>query len=459
MPTAPITLTPVGGPPYAVVSGHLVMLYKGAWILDVELSADSVQTFGVPSGKCVVVFGGMPMTGTIDPNSSGAFGPTARVRVVAGANGWSTYPTSTVLPTNDFHSDAGLSSTLVYQAVGAAVGETVVDLAPATLGLDYVVSRTDPAMSIFGDDPWFVDTLGITNHGPRLPAVADLSLVIRDFDPVEQKVTFACDTLLLPGTILVDPRFGVGSTYTVANVEQIFDGQGSTGWAWANTSPVSVIADDLKAATLYWTRASYLRVYRYNLVLYQGDGPGGGPTRMALQAVTPTVGVPDIITPIAPWSGVAGVVSMLAPGQQVLVVFENADPTLPRVIGYSLLATGGQPLGLPLSTQVDASVELEVGITCPVVKVGEQAVTVDVGALSTVALALAGGKDFLVLATPYAALLSALSTFSGTVSTITPPTTLPEVVTAFGTLLTAATTLSSALGSLPPAPTTITKAT
>jgi hypothetical protein len=221
---------------------------------------------------------------------------------------------------------------------------------------------------------------GTTYVGARPPAVPDPSLVLRDWDPTHQKLTFSCDTLLLPGTPLVDPRFGT-QLFTVYNVEQIFDAGGSTGWAWASSTvpvpgswsplpppPSTTIVDDLKAATLHWTRASLLRAYRYRLVQYQGNGPAGGPPRMALQAVTPTAGVPDVL-PVTPWSGVAGVVSELAASQEVLVVFENADPTLPRVLSYSIVAVDGQPLGLPISTTIDAQNKLALGPTVPDVEI------------------------------------------------------------------------------------------
>ena len=429
MPTTPITLQPVGGLPYQVVKGHMVMLARGAWIIDIELAATSIQQNGQPSGKCVVVFGGVPMSGTIDPASSGTFGPTGRVRVVAGGNGWSTFPLAA-----DFHADNGVLSTLVYQATATAVGEVLVDLTPTPLGVDVVVSSQAPAMAVFGDSPWFVDVTGTTFVGPRPVAIPDPSLVIRDWDPIHQKAAFSCNTLLLPNTPLVDPRFN-GQPFTAYNVEQVFDADGSIGWAWAappsliGAPPETLIVDDLKAAVLYWTRAAYLRTYRYRLIQYQGDGPGGGPSRMALQAVSPSAGMPDIL-PIAPWSGVAGVVSMLAPSQEVIVVFENADPTLPRVIGYSLISSDGGALGLPLTTTIDAQTQLDIGPTVPIVNI-------------------AGGSDSLVLATPYASLLSALNTLATSLSTAA---TIANVAAA-------GTALLSSLGSLPPAPTLKTKAT
>jgi hypothetical protein len=434
------------------------MMYTGTWIVDVMISADSLLTLPLPKGPCVLLFGGVPMQGTIDAGSSGTFGPTGRVRVIGGGNGWGQNPTILTLPSNDFHSDGGLVSTTVFSAVALAMKEKLVDLKPRVLGTDFVVSYNNPAMQVFGDDAWFVDVTGTTYHGPRLPSIADLSLVITDFEPVSRKITFSCNTLLIPGTPMVDARFGT-QTFLAYNVEQIFDDQGSTGWAWLSTpplpglpltAPTSIIVDELKAATLYWTRAGFLRVYRYNLVVYAGDGPAGGPSRMALQAATITPGIPTLI-PLQPWSGVAGVVSMLAPGQQVLVVFENADPSLPRVISYSLVAQGGQPLGLPLQTQHDASVELDFGLTCPLVNIGKMAAMVNI----------AGGTDFLVKATEYAAALAAIEAAGNAMQAAVtpPPVTLLQVAASCVALGAAGQAMATALAGIPLAATLITKAT
>ena len=417
MGTAPLTLTPAGGSSYAVVSGRALLFPIGAWILDLELSADSVQQLGVPSGKVVVVFGGVPMTGTIDPTASGSFGPTARVRVVAGGGGWGSFP-----PAADYAADNGVLSTTVYQATAQAVGEVLHDVAPTYFsGVQFVVSAQEPASAVFRDNPWWVDFLGITQAGPRPSSVADPSTVIRDWDPICGRVSFSSETVLIPNTALSDPRFN-GPGPTVQTVEQVFDGSGSFGWAWTAPGGVSAIVNDLKAAVIFWTRAPLLRAYRYRLVTYKGPGPGPTTSRMALQACTPTAGVPDLL-PLLPTFGAAGLVSTLAGGQELWVGFENADPSKPFVLSYS-------PNGTPLKNVLDASAEVDVGP-------------------SSARVALAGGADSLVKAMPYALLLSALETFASACSGSTTDAVLKA----------AAIALASALGLLPPPATVKTKAT
>lgn len=355
MATKPLTLTPAGASPLRVQSARVYSPWRGVWLVDCVLDLTPAQS-APSSGQVSAVVGGVTMTGTVDPRSSGSFGPSAHVRIAAGAGGW-----DKILPPStgqDFHADNGVSSTQVYQSTASLVGETVQDLAPTTFLVDFVRSVAGPAMRVFKDALWWVDVTGVTNVGPRPSPAADASLVVLDFDPTRAVITFTCDTLLIPGSVITDPRFP--APVTVYDVEQVFDAQGSKGWALTGPSACSELVDDFKAAVLEWTRAATLRTYRYRLIRYQDQGFAGGPPRMALQAVTPEAGMPDLV-PLAPWSGVAGVVSELGPSQEVLVVFENADPGLPRVFAYSLL-------GLPLKTKIDAQLELDLGPSAAAVK-------------------------------------------------------------------------------------------
>jgi hypothetical protein len=405
--TSPLTLaTPAAS--WQLLSAHLYHFAQGAWIADLEIDPASIASSGLPSGRVTATVGGVPLSGTIDARNSGTWGPTGKVRVVAGGNGW-----DQVVPRQDFHNDATITSTQIYQSTAAVIGETVNDLTPAVLGIDFVRSGSPgagPASRVFRDLPWWVSVTGVTNIGPRPSSTPDASLVIQSWDPIEQKITFSCDTLLYPATALSDSRFG-SSSPTVYDVEQVFDSQGSTGWAWSTSAPCSQLVADLKSACLEWTRAAQLRTYRYRLIQYQG-------ARAALQAVNPIAGMPDLI-PLAQWSGLPGSTITMAPSQEVLVAFENADPTLPRIVSYN-----GQ--GTPIAMVLDAQTSFAVGP-------------------SAAAVAIAGGANALVPAPWASALITALTTFASGLT----PTTLAAQASAFVT----------ELGTLGPSATTKTKAT
>jgi hypothetical protein len=405
MSTSPLTLQPVGAPKLLrVASLRLFHLFLGAWVADCVLDLDAITDAPV-AGTVVLTAGGVKMSGTIDPRSSGTFGPSSRLRIVGGGGGW-----DKVVTRQDFAQDGGLTSTLVYNQTAAQVGEKpVVDALPVELG-NHFVRSAGAASRVFRDNPWWVDVQGVTHVGPRLPSIADPSLLIRDYDPTRNLVTFSCDTLIYPGTPLVDLRFN-GQTVTLQDVEQVFEREGSMGWGWAGQKASTELLADLKSATLEWTRAQYLRVQRYRLIQYQGPGPGGGPSRLALQAVSPGAGLPDIV-PLFPYSGLAGAVNELSPSQEVLVIFENADPTLPRIVGYSLD-------GLPVSTSIDAIEKVQIGPSSAIVQ-------------------LAGGATPLALGPSLGLVIAILEGFAGLIGS-TP--TLPGIVAAAAALESALTAL------------------
>jgi hypothetical protein len=393
MTTSPLTLTNSTGAVLELVSAHVLHFEQGAWSVDVEFDPAALAANGLPSGAVTLSVGGQTMRGTVDPRSSGTFGQTGRARVVAGAGAWDKSVAS-----QDFTNDGGITSTTVYQQTALAIGEQVVDLAPTLLGVKW--ERTaGPASRVFRDAPWWVDLSGVTQVGaPRAVSTPPDSLVIHEWDPTRQRITFSCESLLLPSTLLNDARFN-GSNPTIYDVEQRFDAHGSIGWAWSTSSACSQIVADLKAATLEWTRAAYRTLYRYRFIQFSGG------SRFALQAVNPAVGVPDLI-PLSPWSGLSGLSTTPAPSQEVLVGFENADPGLPRIVSYSLD-------GMPISSTLDASATVKIGPSAASVQLAGGAGTLAKGAwataLQTALLTFATGLNVSTLSAQASALAAALA--------------------------------------------------
>lgn len=383
---------------------RLLIPWRGAWVADVELDPDSVSQ-APTGGPATLVVGGATLTGTVDPRGTGSFVAGAAARVVAGAGGWDEPVTA-----SHFHADNGVRSTNVYAATASLVSETVNDLAPATLGIDFVRSA-GPASRVLDAVDWWVDLTGVTQVGARPTPTADPSLQIIAWDALEQRAELQCEALVLPGTVLSDPRFN-GVTPTVRDVEQSFDGHAFRATAWCSSAPVSRLASALRRAVREMGGRTYLTVYEYRIVQQNSDG------RLQLQAVHPTDGLPDTL-PVSIWTGTQGVSASVLPGAQVLVEFVAGDPTRPVARGFALGAT-------PVSLTLDATTA---------VHVGPDAASVDV----------AGGASALVPAPWAAALAQALLAFANGLN----PTTLAGQ----------AATLVTALGLLPPAATTKTKAT
>lgn len=356
-----------------VTSVRIEHPYRGAWFADVRVDTGTIGTVGTSGPATLTVGDTVVMVGKIDPRSSGTFGPTASVRVVGGL-GW-----DKTVQALHFHNDNGVSSTMVYAATASPIGEVIVDAAPVVLGLDYVRSA-GAASRVFGDRIWWVDVSGVTHTGERLPATLDKLAVLTGWDPVSQRAELACESLVIPGTILTDSR--IGASVIVRDVVQTFDDHGSHITATCCLAPVSRLAAALKSAVREFSGAQYLKVYKYRYALTQDGG-------MALQAVHRNAGLPDLI-PVTGWTGVSGMTAGLALSTEVLVSFIEGDPSQPIVVGYSAIPT-------PISVKIDASATVDIGASAPIVTI-------------------AGGAHFLVPAEFAIALQSALYTFANAAS-------------------------------------------
>jgi len=296
----------------------------GAWMAELDIDLDATRI--VPSGRVALTIGTDVLTGTIDPRSSGRMGERATVHVIAGGGGW-----DKIVPAVHLHNDFGVTSTSVYSVTAASVGEAVLDASPRVLGVDFVRSA-GPASRVLAGVAWYVDATGITTIGPRAPRALGADATILEWDPLTMRAVIAADSIIWPGTLLVDTRFG---TATVRDVEQTFDEAGVRAIAWCETgetSDVTSAGTRLARALASMAResvgATFMRTYRYRTVLQGVDG------RLTLQAVTRGGPTPDILTAVSIWSGVAGASQKVTPGSVVLVGFIAGDASKPIVIGF-----------------------------------------------------------------------------------------------------------------------------
>jgi hypothetical protein len=404
-----------------VVSLRVVHPWRGVPFVDVDLDPDIAAT--APSSGPVVILVGTPpappvvtLTGVIDPLAAGVFVATARARVVAGKGGW-----SKTVPAQHFSNPSGaLLSTEVYSATAALVLEEVVDVVPKLLGTDYARSN-GRASRIFDRVDWWVDlTTGVTTVAPtRPPAIPDLSLEILSFDPLTQVAELTCDTLILPGTLLVDPLRLGPAPLTVRSVEQVFGPSGSHAKAWCSTHTVERLQSALRTMVQEFGEAVGTRLYRYRFVAPMGTN------QAALQAVDrdPVTGLPasmpDLI-PCAEWSGVAGCTALLPPSLEVLVQFIDGDPSLPRVVGYSTLA-------VPLTLTLDAKLQVNVGPTATATVLGAPAAATPLARapyVAGIASALAELGAALGSATSFPQVAAAGSALTAALGALPPPATL-----------------------------------
>jgi hypothetical protein len=364
-----------------VVSARLFTPETRVWFADLDLDPDDVAQ-APTGGAAILTIDGATLVGTVDPRGSSTFVQTSSVRLVGGAGGW-----DKSVPAQDFVSQASLQSRDVYAATAKLVGETVNDSSPISFGKRYP-RMMGPAATIFRQRDWYVDLSGVTQVASRPPAVADTSLELLSFDPLEQCGECSCDVLVLPGTVVTDSVRLPNGPITLRDVDQTWTTKGVRAKFWAAASHVSRARAAFSQLTREAVDLPHLRIYRYRFVM----SVNGNAKVLALQAITP--GAPDM-NPIDQWTGLSGAFAELAPSTVICVGFTADDPPQAVLLGY-------ESTPLPLQTTVDAQQIVNIGPTSALVQIS-------------------GGGSLLVKAVPYNALLTGLKTFAGSLGGATDP--------------------------------------
>jgi hypothetical protein len=351
--------------------------YHGTWLADVDVELP--PSGAVPSGKATLVLNTTTLLGTVDPDGSGAIGEKCRVRVLGGGGGWHKQVVE-----RQFHNEATVLSSAVIAATAAEVGETATDLAPAALGVDYL-RQAGPASRVLADREWYVDgTTGTTIVGPRVPRPQTPDIQILDWDPIRQAATLVAETLIVPGTILVDTRIG---TAEIRDVRQTFSGEAPRATAFCGSSTKARLAALLRNLVREHGRTALLGTYHYRIA---SNGPDG---RITAVAVSRTAGVPDVVL-LPDWYGVPGMnatPALLAPGTECAVSFLDGDPAKPFVHSFK----GGDTLASPVATQAStaafmtALASLNTALTALLGSTNPLAVVLDPTAALTTAVASA----------------------------------------------------------------------
>jgi hypothetical protein len=396
-----------------VITARILHPYRGVWLADLELDPDELPSAPLVGKVSITINAPTPITlqGTIDPRGSGGFVEFYHLRVLGGGAGWD----RAVVP-KDYQADAGLTSKDVYATTAAEVGETVEVAISAPVAR--FIRTAGPARRVLDYEPsWYLDLAGVTQVGPRPAANLDASATLIRWDPTTEVAELTCDTLVMPGTSIADPRIPSGPV-TVRDVEQTFDAAGSHVIAWCGSIAVGGFLADLRSMVNELAGTKFLASYQYRIVQQNSDG------RLQLQPVDKTLGLPDAL-PVPCWVGLSGASAKYLLGSYVAVRFFGGDARQPVIDLY-------QPGVLPLEATVDATAAVHVGP-------------------SAASVAIAGGATP-VVPTPWAsALATALAALAGSLSAFTSGPLAP--LGAVGD------TLTTNLGALPSAATQKVKAT
>lgn len=308
--------------PLLVPSCTLHVPESGSWVLEVE--HDLPTGVPAPTGKVACLVGGVPFLGTVDPDASGVFGTRARARIV-GAIEWR----STVRK-QDFTNPAGVLSSVPISATAAELGIPAVVVVPELMGT-HVTRVEGPGSQVLGLSGWWVDPVGLTTVGPRLPSVPGLDFFLSEYDPLTRIAKATSSAPIMPGMIVPDIRLP-GAAMRVREVTQTWDENGASASLWmgevASTTPQGPrLAHAIQTMAINALRPEILTHHVYTVV---GQDPEGG-YLLKSEVRGP---VPDAL-PVVHWAGVPGFECKLLPGVKVLVGFRGKEPV---VLGFDASA-------------------------------------------------------------------------------------------------------------------------
>lgn len=312
---------------FPILAGTMLIPWIGAWVLDVDLDLGSTDT--LPTGKVTPNVSDATLQGTVDARSTGRFGEKARARIVGGAGAWETDPGP-----YHFHSDAGLLSSTVATATASAIGETLNEPSPVNIGIDFFrlgrdaktgKGRPAPASRVLEGRNWHVDASGVTQVAPWPASTPSSDVEVLDFDVENRVLNVSSDTIVWPGTVFTDSRFG---TMTARDVEIFITPSHFRAKVYCASSPASRFQTVLRNQVREYAQVDYADLVRYRIKQVGVDG------RLQLDAVDPNDGFPSTL-PLSVWPGMAGFFADFSTGTDVLVEFIGRDPTKPIVRGFA----------------------------------------------------------------------------------------------------------------------------
>lgn len=298
----------------------------GLWWADVDLAGEVSL-----SGKQTLKFADLTLQGAVV--SGGVADGRSAYRIVGGAGGW-----GVELKSHSYLDDAGVRLDGVLQDLAKDAGETIADRPTTRLGPHYArdAGTAYRALNLLAKESWRVGFDGVTRLSayPTVAYTGNAPRVRRA--PASQVIDLTPDTLVPfpPGVVVDGQRPATDVEYELDEnrlTVRVYSGRRSNRRLSAYRRIVEALFPELR----------YSRAYEYRVVNQVGN-------RLNLQPARVGIGMPDLSrVPMRP--GMAGLKAEVKPGELVLVVFADADPSRPQVVSHDAIdAPGWMPLSLEL---------------------------------------------------------------------------------------------------------------
>jgi hypothetical protein len=317
----------------ATLNGHACTRVRvqvpdwGAPWADVDLAEPEALA---PGAAVTLVLADKTIAGAVV--SGGVADGRAAYRIVGGAGGW-----GRDLKRKGYRNDGGAYARNVITDAATECGEQVADLPTTRLGPHYARPEgpASRVLNALAPRSWRVDFDGVTRFGTRAQVAYSGDGTRTKLDPAGAVIEIATDTIgdLVPGVT-------IDGSNPAADVEYVLDDKRLTVRVYSSARTSRRLEALRRIVASLFPEIRYSGAFEYRVVTQQGE-------RFNLQPARVSTGMPDLAG--VPARGPAGVKATVTPGELVLVVFADRDPSRPNIIAHDAPdAPGWMPLFLEL---------------------------------------------------------------------------------------------------------------
>src|SRR6185369_8903400 len=316
----------------------------GCWGVDVDLSGEVKL-----AGAVTVTLADLSLAGA--SVSGGVADGRSAYRIAGGRGGW-----GKLIPKKGYNDDSGVKRATVLRDAATAAGETI-DGLPITRMGPHFARRTGPASAVLNElvpRAWRVAFDGTTRMGAYPDSAYAGDGVRTRRAPGSQVIDVTTDKLaaLVPGV-------SVDGALPATDVEYVLDENRLTVHVYAGRRANRRLDALARTVEALFPDIRYRGHTEYRVVSQQGD-------RLNLQVARAASDMPDLArVPVRP--GMAGLKATVAPGELVLVVFADAEPSRPQVVSHDAV---GAPGWMPLQLELGGPVTLGVARQTDAVQAG-----------------------------------------------------------------------------------------
>lgn len=302
-----------------IMSGRISIPFYGAWTADLILATPDDLT-----GSVTLVLGDLTLVGAV--YRTAPFAGARQARLVAGAGGW-----RQTIGAQSYQSPAGVMLSTVLGDAARSVRETLGPFLDRSLGADWERERGPASrlLRLVTDGTWWIDPAGVTQLGPRSTAPITSAFQVLDYHGGMGSYSVSTEVLAdwTPGRSFTAATLNAQATISLVTL--VVDNDGKLRVEVLSGAPEQdrLLANVLELVRSEFPKATYQGTYEYAVQAIAADG-----STADLSPTDTTLTLPSIVKcPVR----LSTATAKLSTGSLVLVAFVNGNPARPAIVGGS----------------------------------------------------------------------------------------------------------------------------